>query len=387
MNAWCWTSSALVCALLFLLSAYVFNGKVAPSLLLRAACTPLRPAPWPACPCTSHQDFSLAIAPQTNHKRRRTPPIMLQVPLQLQVTRTGRKVSKMSRTGVGSTRRFLALGCLALVSGFRLPEDGAVAQIDADGNPLSPHESTITGEVDGAHDVRRLTTPARAKQQYSRVGGAGWCVDRFGSAENARSYFPNAYSLDAMQQRCSSDHNCVAVSWRPGFAALHTTTDCVDDCADDAVVKNRKLIVGAGGGADASAFRCWVKVWVAKKGLGSSCDDDWYVPLGPRPCALDSLHNPSFCLLFFAATRIMGTVGEIRSVHTFSTHSRLDATTAAPTSTMMTAPLPPVHVMKRPDVMKRPRNTLHHMAATIHSTAATCVRPALTYISVPVITW
>ena len=46
MIAWCWTSSALlVCALLSLLSAYVSNGKVATFLLLRAACTPLRPAP------------------------------------------------------------------------------------------------------------------------------------------------------------------------------------------------------------------------------------------------------------------------------------------------------------------------------------------------------
>ena len=36
MIAW-WTSSALMCALLFLLSAYVSNGKVATSLLLRAA--------------------------------------------------------------------------------------------------------------------------------------------------------------------------------------------------------------------------------------------------------------------------------------------------------------------------------------------------------------
>ena len=44
MIAW-WTSSALMCALLFLLSAYVSNGKVATFLLLRAACTPLRPAP------------------------------------------------------------------------------------------------------------------------------------------------------------------------------------------------------------------------------------------------------------------------------------------------------------------------------------------------------
>ena len=40
-----WTSSALLCALVFLLSAYAFNGKVAAFLLLRAACTPLRPAP------------------------------------------------------------------------------------------------------------------------------------------------------------------------------------------------------------------------------------------------------------------------------------------------------------------------------------------------------
>ena len=47
MVAW-WTPSALLCALLFLLSAFAFNGKVTTSLLLRAACTPLRPAP-----CTS----------------------------------------------------------------------------------------------------------------------------------------------------------------------------------------------------------------------------------------------------------------------------------------------------------------------------------------------
>ena len=37
MVAW-WTSSALMCALLFLLSAYVFNGKVA---TLLSSCTQL----------------------------------------------------------------------------------------------------------------------------------------------------------------------------------------------------------------------------------------------------------------------------------------------------------------------------------------------------------
>ena len=64
------------------------------------------------------------------------------------------KVSKVSRTGIGPTRRWLLISCLALVSGFRLPEDnGAVADIDADVNPLSP---IITGEVDGAHDRRQL---------------------------------------------------------------------------------------------------------------------------------------------------------------------------------------------------------------------------------------
>ena len=53
--AW-WTSSALLCALLFLLSADAFNGKV--STYLRAACpflplaafTPRQPLPLPHCP-------------------------------------------------------------------------------------------------------------------------------------------------------------------------------------------------------------------------------------------------------------------------------------------------------------------------------------------------
>ena len=74
------------------------------------------------------------------------------------------KVSKVSRAGIGLTRRWLILGWLAVASGFRLPEDnGTVAQIEADlelahGSPLSPHESTITGEVDGAHDRRQLAS-------------------------------------------------------------------------------------------------------------------------------------------------------------------------------------------------------------------------------------
>ena len=61
MIAW-WTSSALLCALLFLLSAYVFNGKVATSLLLRAACTPLRPAPCYTL-CTSRHSRTLHLSP------------------------------------------------------------------------------------------------------------------------------------------------------------------------------------------------------------------------------------------------------------------------------------------------------------------------------------
>ena len=69
------------------------------------------------------------------------------------------KVSKVSRTGIGPMRRWLILGWLAVASGFRLPEENsAVAQIDAGVNPLSPHESTITGEVDGAHDRRQLAS-------------------------------------------------------------------------------------------------------------------------------------------------------------------------------------------------------------------------------------
>ena len=63
------------------------------------------------------------------------------------------------RTGIGPKRRWLILGLLAVASGFRLPEDnGGVTQIGADVNPLSPHESTITGEVDGARDRRRLVS-------------------------------------------------------------------------------------------------------------------------------------------------------------------------------------------------------------------------------------
>ena len=77
-------------------------------------------------------------------------------------------MSKVSRTGIGPTRRWLILGWLAVVSGFHLPEDnGAVAQIDADVTPLSPHESTITGEVDGALDRRRLShTPCTCTTQW-----------------------------------------------------------------------------------------------------------------------------------------------------------------------------------------------------------------------------
>ena len=61
MIAWCWTSSALMCALLFLLSAYVFNGKVATSLLPHVACTPLRPA---SCtPCTWRHSRTLHLSP------------------------------------------------------------------------------------------------------------------------------------------------------------------------------------------------------------------------------------------------------------------------------------------------------------------------------------
>mgnify|MGYP002835640277 CR=1 FL=1 len=89
------------------------------------------------------------------------------------------KVSKVSRTGIGPTRRWLILGWLAVASGFRLPPpppNGPVAQIDAGVTPLSPHESTITGEVDdspitggidGARDRRRLRASSC---------NAGWCV-------------------------------------------------------------------------------------------------------------------------------------------------------------------------------------------------------------------
>ena len=68
------------------------------------------------------------------------------------------KLSKVSRTGIGPMRRWLIFGWLAVASGFRLPEDNGGAQIGADVTPLSPHESTITGEVDGAHDRRQLAS-------------------------------------------------------------------------------------------------------------------------------------------------------------------------------------------------------------------------------------
>ena len=137
-------------------------------------------------------------------------------------------------------------------------EDGAVAQIDADGNPLSPHESAITGEVDGAHGGRQLTS-----SQYYRVGGAGWCVDAAGLATNARSYFGSGSSLERQQARCSSDVSCVAVSFSVEWGALHTTTSCKDDCGNTAVVQNRGLIVDAGGDPSGYTpswqFSCWVK--------------------------------------------------------------------------------------------------------------------------------
>ena len=70
------------------------------------------------------------------------------------------KVSKVSRTCIGPSRRWLVLGWLALVSGFHVPEDkGEVAQIGADVNSLSSHdESTITSGVDGAHERRQLSS-------------------------------------------------------------------------------------------------------------------------------------------------------------------------------------------------------------------------------------
>ena len=71
--------------------------------------------------------------------------------------------SKMLKTGIGPKRRWLILGWLAFTSGFRLPEDNGVAQVGADvesahNSPLSSHESTVTGEVDGAHDRRQLAS-------------------------------------------------------------------------------------------------------------------------------------------------------------------------------------------------------------------------------------
>ena len=66
-----WTSSALLCAFLFLLSAYAFNGKVATSLRLRAACTPLRPAPCNTlhlAPLPHPPPFTLGSAPWPQYR-------------------------------------------------------------------------------------------------------------------------------------------------------------------------------------------------------------------------------------------------------------------------------------------------------------------------------
>ena len=81
--------------------------------------------------------------------------------------------SRVSRAGIGPTRRWLILGWLAVASGFRLPEDKGVTQIGAGvelahSSPLSSHESTISGEVDSAHDRRRLVSGS--------VCDHSWCV-------------------------------------------------------------------------------------------------------------------------------------------------------------------------------------------------------------------
>ena len=85
------------------------------------------------------------------------------------------KVSKALRTGIGPTRRWLILGWLSLVSGFRLPEDnGAAAEIGADRGltsaeadfrhqSTSAHRSTITGE---ARDRRQLASGSSCDGWY-----------------------------------------------------------------------------------------------------------------------------------------------------------------------------------------------------------------------------
>ena len=56
-----WTSSTLLCALVFVLSVYAFNGKVPTPFLLHAAYTPLCPAAAPCSPCSP---YSLRLAPR-----------------------------------------------------------------------------------------------------------------------------------------------------------------------------------------------------------------------------------------------------------------------------------------------------------------------------------
>ena len=96
--------------------------------------------------------------------RQRTRPL---TPHRLQGcdTSSNRRRRRVSQTGIGLCR-WLVLGWLALTSGFRVPgESGAVARIDgevelAHGRRLSSPEPTVTGgEVDGARNRRRLGQP------------------------------------------------------------------------------------------------------------------------------------------------------------------------------------------------------------------------------------
>ena len=135
-----------------------------------------------------HIHSALAVCTKSLHIVPRPPenlPIFRDTASTLHQEQVPRKVSKTSRTGTGLTGRWLVLGWLAVVSGFHVPENNDARQSDvcaapscvlvqtdagvelAHGSPLMSHESTITGEVDGAHERRQLASGSSCN---------GWCV-------------------------------------------------------------------------------------------------------------------------------------------------------------------------------------------------------------------
>ena len=164
------------------------------------------------------------------------------------------KVSKVSRTGIGPTRRWLILGWLAVVSGFRLPEDnGTVAQIDAGVNPLSPHESTITGEVDGAHGRRQMlylglidTTRGSSCDSWYQYDSCDWCPDcaKWNSQYWSRADWTNVPRYIGTPSGCE----------RSGYSSQ--CTRCVQCGADKYLSQacSSKITVSGAGGCQTSSL-------------------------------------------------------------------------------------------------------------------------------------